>query len=601
MTRRCSLAATPLTPLLLALALASSARAATVEYLHVEAGEGNSAGGHAAIRFADAVYHFQHREPGVLVPARTSAGTFFWKYGVHENRTIRSAAVSVDDATFARLRDHFNTRYLVDRGAAAVLETVRRDRALLDAWAGSAPPDTSGLAAALPFAGGVPGSPALAPLRAAVTARLHPVTLDQLVSRERQTIEGLDVAGLVGPVTLGDGGVPDAGYRLSERWLDLVTRWIALTVLADARRVHPAALLPAPDDVPPLGAGERAQLRAYRDDLARRLAHLIDSARPDWGLPLLVGMARLQAIETSLERGRLVVVAPHGAGSSASTLSPSDAVAYAREHAAADRRRLRELRLASLGRERLSEQDVARLERTLGELVTHDARAAGAAPAAPPDLGPLPRPALDAATLALAARRAAETETDYEHALRARLGYGLLDHNCVTEIFRTIDGAFTPEESRRLLGGHVGAELGLGVVPARSFSDVVGHWAVVRTAETPSYRARRIDRMCRDEPDVLVHARESNVLTSTLYRPTREDSAFLFFTDDAPMVRPLYGLANLAYGTAAAGIGVVTLPLDRGRTLRRGVSGVVASVPELAFVSIRKGRMLHGPERAEPD
>jgi hypothetical protein len=91
------------------------------------------------------------------------------------------------------------------------------------------------------------------------------------------------------------------------------------------------------------------------------------------------------------------------------------------------------------------------------------------------------------------------------------------------------------------------------------------------------------------------------VLTSTLYRPTREDSAFLFFTDDAPMVRPLYGLANLAYGTAATGIGVVTLPLDRGRTLRRGVSGVVASVPELAFVSIRKGRMLHGPERAEPD
>jgi len=592
--------------MLLAAGLAvRAAPAATLEYLHVAAGEGNSAGGHAAIRFGASVYHFQHRAPGLLVPARTDAGTFFWHYGVRENRTIRRAAVTVDDSTWTRLRDRFNTRYLVERRAAAVLETLRRDRALLAAWRDG---DAGAVVAeASPFAPDAGPAPVLVELRARVAARLQPDTLAARADRQRAAIARLPLAALVGPVAVDARGVADPGYRLSERWADLAARLLALEVLASARPVRPEALV-GDDQVAPLGDGERTRLAAFRAGLLERLVRLVDSSRPDWGGPLLAGMARLQAIDASLASGRLLVVADGPGVVGAGVRARDDARAYAAEVAAAGRNRLRDLRLAALGEHTLDEQTYARLERALREIAASQAVATGFSQ---PNGAPSQRvaaasdgarlrvapPPLDAATLARALERAAASEAEYERGLVERLGYGLLDHNCVTEIFRTIDRELTPAESTALLGGHVEASVGIGVVPARSFEVVRRTWAGARISESPSYRTRRLAEMCRAEPDAVVRLRESNVLTSTLYRPTDDDSAFLFFTDDAGLARPLYGLANLAYGTAAAGLGLVTLPLDRGRRLGRGARGVVASVPELGFVSIRKGRMLRGPER----
>ena len=41
--------------------------------------------------------------------------------------------------------------------------------------------------------------------------------------------------------------------------------------------------------------------------------------------------------------------------------------------------------------------------------------------------------------------------------------------------------------------------------------------------------------------------------------------------------------------------GVLRAPLDRGRTLWSGFKGVVFSLPELAFVNLRKGTLEYGP------
>lgn len=87
----------------------------------------------------------------------------------------------------------------------------------------------------------------------------------------------------------------------------------------------------------------------------------------------------------------------------------------------------------------------------------------------------------------------------------------------------------------------------------------------------------------------LLALSESNVLTSALYRPGPEDSSFLFFTDDAAAVRLLLGAANLAVGLVGSAIGLATWPVDGGRRLAGGARGVFYSVPELAFVNLRKG------------
>jgi hypothetical protein len=37
-----------------------------IDYVYVEANEGDSSGGHTAIRFDRETFHFQHEEPGII-------------------------------------------------------------------------------------------------------------------------------------------------------------------------------------------------------------------------------------------------------------------------------------------------------------------------------------------------------------------------------------------------------------------------------------------------------------------------------------------------------------------------------------------------------
>jgi len=100
---------------------------------------------------------------------------------------------------------------------------------------------------------------------------------------------------------------------------------------------------------------------------------------------------------------------------------------------------------------------------------------------------------------------------------------------------------------------------------------------------------RQLAKMRRDENPVWVFLRESNVVTSTLYRVQPRDSIFLFFTDDLVVPRPLFGAVNLVTGLAASGVGLTMLPVDGGETLWAGLRGVIFSLPELVFQNIRKG------------
>jgi hypothetical protein len=97
------------------------------------------------------------------------------------------------------------------------------------------------------------------------------------------------------------------------------------------------------------------------------------------------------------------------------------------------------------------------------------------------------------------------------------------------------------------------------------------------------------------EPRWRVYLRESNTLTSTVYHPVDGDSAFLFFTDDTVALRPLFGTVNLLVGIADSALGLVTWPSDAGARLLAGLRGALFSLPELAFVNIRKGSMAWAP------
>jgi hypothetical protein len=114
-------------------------------------------------------------------------------------------------------------------------------------------------------------------------------------------------------------------------------------------------------------------------------------------------------------------------------------------------------------------------------------------------------------------------------------------------------------------------------------------YPVTERIELTAHRRARLARMYAEESPVRVFLRESNTLTSTVYRRHPEDSLFLFFTDDVIAPRPIFGVANFLTGLGATAVGVVTLPHDGGRTLWAGVRGMLFSVPELFFFNIRKG------------
>ncbi len=89
---------------------------------------------------------------------------------------------------------------------------------------------------------------------------------------------------------------------------------------------------------------------------------------------------------------------------------------------------------------------------------------------------------------------------------------------------------------------------------------------------------------------VLTRLREGNRLTSEAYPGSIEDHAFLFFSDGRIVLRPFQGVANIAYGLGHSGVGLVTLPFDKGRLAASGAKGMFWSIPELVGISIRKGQ-----------
>jgi hypothetical protein len=123
-----------LAPTLVALLLARGALASSprfVDYVHVEANEGAASGGHAAIRFGDVAYHFQHEAPGVLRLHRDDWRHFRYAYGVLEIRTMHASRVAVTYPDYARLRRQFSQRYLSEQKVFAGADVLRDDRLLL--------------------------------------------------------------------------------------------------------------------------------------------------------------------------------------------------------------------------------------------------------------------------------------------------------------------------------------------------------------------------------------------------------------------------------------------------------------------------------------
>jgi hypothetical protein len=561
-----------------------------VDYLYIEANEGGSSGGHVALRFDDETYHFQHESPGLLRLHRDDSADFRHRYGALENRTIHESRIAVPAETYRRLRDRFSERYLREQKLFTYGDALHDDETLLTllrarraAAAGGRTVALRGAGYFFPAAETAGSSDVLRTLRDRIEGTYGGGIVRRRTARVRELLRRLAPTPDPDAVSVAANGYPILPRTYSERYRDLATELAALDALARALPLRADARRVPQDEVSLLTEGERRSLAAFAERLADSLVRLVGTDRPD-------------VLSASVRTGRLVlldVFPPE------SLVVPSprdrhlDALRGLQREARADFSRIR-LRLAG----DFAEADLAALEAAGNRVAELDAALAqdadlrvAAAPLVPSREGPwtdLADPAVDDATLARAVTIAAATRRRFVRAMRDGFGYNLVTHNCVSELFRTVDGAGVD------LGGRVGSAWSLAFVPFVAARAVDRTWHVVERTTYPSYRRARLEGVVGRD-GWRARARESNVLTSTIYEWNDEDSAFLFFTDDLVAPRPLFGAVNVAFGVGAGLAGVALLPLDGGHLLSTGLRGVAYSLPELAFVNLRKGSFDYVP------
>jgi hypothetical protein len=615
--------------LLAAVAVALPARAAparTIDYLYIEANEAGGSGGHAAIRFGDRVFHFQWTESGLLGVSREDFAGFRRNYALLENRTIRVLRIPVSEETFDLVHGHFARRRLIQHQHVRILESLSADRRLLQTFQAvrrGTPAAPVAVEGAGYFHGGDPsrediGTPstAIEDLRERIAATHGPDFLGERLAEVQRQMAALDPARIAPPDTdVSMQSAPPAVYGLAQRYGDAAAAGQALEVIRTGRRLLPGSYLGAGPARVALGESDALAVDAMREALTESLVRLARSDRPDWGPALLVGLARLEALDQTRRAGAWVFL----------DVFPSDAPRVSHRRLARrpdlltavlrdaradfDTARARLLGRHAAG-DGFRELDFAELEAAGNRLLEalgaeHDGQGlrltqGRQAPARSAPLTGVVVPPRAAETVDDQVSLTLAREADYAARLQRLYGYQLVTRNCVTEIFREIDRALAGRgqgaeadraaraESRQRLGGHLEMR-GLRFIPAVSAAEAAATYTIAETLDIPSHRRASLDRLARDESRLRVFLRESNTLTSTLYDRHPGDSYFLFFTDDTVATRPLFGAANLLTGLGAAVAGVAALPFDRGAILWSGLKGIVFSLPELVFVNIRKG------------
>ncbi len=176
--------------------------------------------------------------------------------------------------------------------------------------------------------------------------------------------------------------------------------------------------------------------------------------------------------------------------------------------------------------------------------------------------------------------------------------FDLIRENCTTELFTTLNRLTNnnQKESIDLLGGFINSKNNFTFIPFVADFKVGSYYKTKTKEEIDSYRLRSKSQLKNQYYPFWIDLKESNTITSSIYKFNSNDSFFIFFTDDTIILRPILGSVNLIGGLGQLTLGIFTLPFDNGKNFKRGVEGSLFSLPELFFFNIRKGSFINSKE-----
>lgn len=617
----------------------------TINYLYVEANEGDSSGGHTALRFEEQTFHFQHEQPGIVRIRRIDTKAFTHLYAKLGNRTIHESEIAVSEETYTILLDAMTRLFLVQEAQLSTRDELKRNATLIELLIRYQNSDRA--TRSLPVKGlgyfkqsadqssitehKKPSTTAnpLSILRDKILANYGAGFIDEKIESIRKSILKLEICSSQAPLfDLSRSNYPSQHTNTATTYSNLLTALAALELLKGVASLAEDAVVTLHNDNFHLGTPELATLYRYAAQLENDLINLLNSSRQDWGLPLIVGMARLAALSRSISAKQLFFLDIYSTQNKTNETDKQIIDRYLPAIREDKSSAFMHWRKDFFRNNEISESNYAALERAGNLLIDiEQAVAMHTMPSQAPDSsfpereGSFIKPPLpvidDITNLAGELKTREAIVKEYDTALTKLYAYNIISRNCVTEIFTIINSALEQqenkgnnklniaEESVRRLGGYVNTAEGFNFIPFVSANRVNKSYAVVAEREYKSYRQEKLQEMEKKESPLIVFLRESNTITSTIYQPTSDDSPFLFFTDDVFILRPPFGAFNLLVGAGSTLLGLAEVPFRGSQRLLSGLRGIMFSLPELFFINLRKGSIPYvernTEQRSQPD
>jgi hypothetical protein len=556
----------------------------SLDVIYVNANVGEAAGGHTAFRLGDTVFHYQFQENGNFIFVREPWSSFRLVYNELCNRSIFISSIPLTPAVFEKLRYHFSGILIAQQQKLQHLQESRaRLQLLVNLINGQQTTQIAGLGF---FNCAKSTDPQVVSLRNYIDrvfgSGFRAGETEQVRRKITQLVKAL------------------RGVHQLNALLEQLTLQASLKILETGCPLDEAAVILPVAGEAQLSLSEREALQQYGKKLRRSIITLLSSTRPDRGAVLLLQIARLLTVDQSLASGRMLTLDPFSDQARLQAVDNAEISSEIRqqvytqslEETAAQRENFccksdyPEITYAFLeaSRGRLSEVDKVisgaefiRVE----ESFQPPSRSDGIALAG---LDFIP------AQLETVAANLKSQISILEQQVKKEFHYNLFTSNCATELVRSLNLAFKdPAAELQALGGRLEPNADFNFTPFMFYRNVRTTFNCATAEYLTARRLRQLHDLYAGEKSLRVWLRESNTVTSTIYKARSEDTPFLFFTDDGWLLRPLEGAANFSYAALNGLVGILTLPFYGGGHFYQGLRGMFYSLPEIVFGNIRKG------------
>lgn len=590
----------------------SPLQASTLEYLYINASEGNASGGHTALRFDQETFHFQHYPGSIIRLVKDPNIDFDYQYRYLENRTFYQATIDLPEKQFHNLYQKFNLQFLLQKQQNLILKEINLNITLLRQQFQS--PliriKGAGLFDQARSNNTQTENRTIFQLQQAINQAYGDNFLENEIQKLQLYIAFLQPQPWTkNSLQLNEHSFASVPYSFVSQHLDTAAKLLLLKTIVNNSSLNKQYYFSPEHSAFTLSQQERDQLKIFQKTLMTHFIALLNSSRPDWGHSGFVLYARILTLSLAIKSGHFVFLDNYVDDAQTipySKVQNNKALFQAQSKHALTQFNLEKARLVS-PQHPMGEQQYSKLElfgnyyfeRERSLLTKHSLRISGQQRLADKSIQ-LPTqliPQLNSQQTKSALQRLIHYKNLHWQQLKSLYHYDLFTRNCVTEIFDLINKSIVPHKQLSKLHPLTPKEFST-FIPFAAYDWLPENY---RRDLLPSFRQLQVAEMYKNENPSVVFFRESNTLSARHYKYNDQDSIFLFFTDDVLLLRPFFGTANLLTAATISLYGIFTLPLDSGKTLMNGAMGILMSLPELAFFNIRKGsyEYLLPPEQIE--